>query len=89
MNRRLGEPVEHQTQEPDRLLGRRAMPPPFATVVGRVAVQRDEHRQSPGLHGERETDEHGEHDPRVAVPPGRERVPICFTHQLNQLFNRA
>ena len=69
-----GEPAEHQPQQPERLPGRRAMATLRATVVGRVAVQGDEHRQGPGPDGEGKADQDGEDDPLVAVAPGGEGV---------------
>ena len=70
----VGEPAEHQPQQPDHVLGRGAMPVPLAAVVLLGAVQGDQDRQGPGADGEGEADQDGEHDPLVAVPPGGEGV---------------
>jgi hypothetical protein len=68
------EPVEHQRQEPDHVLGRRAVPVPLASVASLGVVKGDQYGQGPGAVGEGEADEHGEHNPLVAIPPSRKGV---------------
>jgi hypothetical protein len=70
----VGEPAEHQRQEPDHVLGRRAVPVPLTLVASLGAVKGDQYGQGPGTVGEGETDEHGEHDPLVVIPPSRKGV---------------
>ena len=48
----VGEPAEHQPEEPDGLPGRSAMASLRASVIGRIAVEGGEHRQGPGPDGE-------------------------------------
>src|SRR5262249_44561032 len=65
----VGEPVKHQRQESDHVLGRGPVSVPLVAVVFVGLVEGDQDGQSPRARREGEADEYGEYDPFMTIAP--------------------